>query len=662
MADSAPPIGSIKSRIAALNLEEVHKPAPGAPPPYTYDQAVAKKSRPPPPPPPSQPPSIEPRRQTTSNPPLQCKAPSSMRQIGNIPVKANEEAPKQQPSLPPRLPPRTISNPQQAPSLPPRKSSEQSIRRRESAESVSTTASGRSSLSVGSTHTGVSSASYLGDGQVFRMKAPPYDPSKLPPLPPKKAKEEPRPARTALKATHSSPSVVSKTDEKRIQPPPVLPSRPPLPARQSSTLQEPSKPEPPKRSALSFGLNKATETPPPLPPSRPSDASAETTGAPPPIPLSTRPNLAALQSSKPKLSTQSSCLKCRDFSAPDTHAARFPRQSLPSMDLGWLAHQLTSPFPSLTDKARAIFTWLHHNIDYDTKAFFSNNVKSSTPSSTLSTGLAVCEGYAGLFTALAANAGLESVVVGGHGKGYGHAPLKPGQRVPPYAAGHAWNAVRIDNGEWKLIDACWGSGNVKGKNMPYNRDFHPEFFTMDNNEFGASHFPEDKSRFYRTDGRAEISWEEYMMEDMGERVLIYGPATPDHGIGQRTFQPKLKHIKLDDPGATSPNIRFHFAAVCPHWDNEKHGKGKPYLMVLHIEGRDGKSPEYLPFETDGSFGRVWWLDVARTELGRKGGKVSVVAITKFDGKEGRGLSGEEFRRKVGKVGMGWGGVAEWELV
>jgi protein disulfide-isomerase-like protein len=152
-----------------------------------------------------------------------------------------------------------------------------------------------------------------------------------------------------------------------------------------------------------------------LPPSR-SNVSF-----PPPVPLSSRPNLAELEKMKPKVTPTPAqtgvCLKCRDFSGPDNHAARFPRESIPSTDTNWLAHQLCDPFPSATDKARAIFTWLHHNVAYDTVAFFNNNVQRSTPNSTLATGLAVCEGYAALFTALATAVGLQSVVVGGHGKG-----------------------------------------------------------------------------------------------------------------------------------------------------------------------------------------------------------------------------------------------------
>lgn len=71
--------------------------------------------------------------------------------------------------------------------------------------------------------------------------------------------------------------------------------------------------------------------------------------------------------------------------------------------------------------------WLHFNIAYNCDAFFSGNIQPSTPASTISSGLAVCEGYAALFTAFATHIGMESVVIGGHGKGFGYKPLQPGQ-------------------------------------------------------------------------------------------------------------------------------------------------------------------------------------------------------------------------------------------
>lgn len=187
---------SIKSRIAALNLEKVHAPAPGSRPTYSYDAVTSAKKKPPPPPPAQRPPQL--RNQTVNNPPLLDNAPASTHRIGNQP-QVEKPAPKISPALPPRLPPRTAS--QQSPALPPRKSSDRSVTRRESSESISTIASGVSTLSLGSVKTNGSNGSTL-----YQVRAPAYDPSKLPPLPPKKQEEQKSATRAAMTSTRSAVS------------------------------------------------------------------------------------------------------------------------------------------------------------------------------------------------------------------------------------------------------------------------------------------------------------------------------------------------------------------------------------------------------------------------------------------------------------------------
>ncbi|KAH8722709.1 YjeF-related protein N-terminus-domain-containing protein [Phaeosphaeriaceae sp. PMI808] len=634
--------GGIRARIAALNLEEVHAPAPGVKPTYSYD-AVTTKKKPPPPPPSQRPPAYQ-RQHTVNNPPILSNAPTSARQVGNQPIAAQIPSPGPSPALPPRPPPRnnTTSNngtPRQTPTLPPRRPSDnRSLRHRESNESISTVASGISTLSLGS-RTGTSN----GNGTTYQVRAPAYDPSKLPPLPPKRASEEKSATRNAMKGrrdyvpSHSLPPTLPKTPE--------LPARPSLPPRQSNTEDQlperpalPSRPTlnsgatsrtnrviapPPRKSALELGFNKATE-PPPVPQNRPSPTP--NAASPPPVPLSTRPNLNAIMTSKPKPGALGSCLICRDFSGPDEHATRFPRTQLPSSDVGWLAHQLCSPFPSPTDKARAIFTWLHHNVDYDVHSFFNGTISPTTPEKTITSGLAVCEGYAGLFAALALKAGLQALVCSGDSKGFGHTPLEPGQPVPAFDSNHAWNAVCIDNGEWKLIDPCWGAGHLgcQLKNEGYVRKLNSSQFTMDNNEFGMKHFPSDNAHQFRTDGRV-LSFEEFKRDDMGGRVQVMGDCGAEHGVGERTIYPTQLRLKVHDPNAP-PVVRFQFSTLCTHWDHEHHGKGKPYVMLLSVAGRDGRNTKYLPFNTDG---RTWWLDVERLELGAPGQKISVNAVTEY---------------------------------
>lgn len=704
MADEEPTQPqSIQERIAALKLSQVGKTPEHPPPSYNAATkgAIAAKARPPPPPRPD----LPSRPVSTNNPPVTDHAPASNgRSIGNQP-----EAPPRptgavaygmdgtsRPALPPRtstqssqgptLPPRKPS--EQSPALPPRRPSNMTLSRRESDESISSINTTSSSVSARSNGTSITSRS-----DRFAIRAPEFDPSALPPLPPKRTQEE-KDAQTKKDAAKRPPSTSSRYLNGALRKPsnPSVPARPqprPTPSFQARTqarqdepplaieasktpaAEQPALPvrqtvaPPPRKSALAMGFGNKEVERPPVPAARPGSVQA-TDDAPPPVPTGSRPGLAALQASKPKVNGtinnaaapsggQGSCLHCRDFSGPDNHAARFPRESIPSQDLGWLSHQLTSPFASATDKARCIFTWLHHNIAYDVVSFFGSGPKPSTPASTLSSGLAVCEGYASLFTALAMKAGLESVVIGGHGKGYGHTKLKPGERVPPYSAGHAWNAVRIDNGEWKLIDPCWGAGVVQGPGQPYQKRFAPERFTQSNEEFGLSHYPEDNRRQYRADGRV-VSWEEYILGNKsGTQAQMFNGYVAEEGMWEPSFKPAANPIVLAEQG---PTVRFSFQKICPHWDPVRCGKGPYYLYVLHLEGLDGTQRNHIPFESrDG----VWWCDVPVRDLGRPGQKATICTVSEFEGRDGRGLTAQKYKENKGRVAMMFAWVGTWEV-
>ncbi|TKX19201.1 hypothetical protein C1H76_8579 [Elsinoe australis] len=655
---------SIAARIAALNLNKVGQ-TPSSPPP-TYDHATnGAKPRGPPPSLPQRRPGLTSSNSTTF---ADINGVSS-HEIGNKPAAPAPKAHGGKPA--PALPPRRPTN--HGPSLPPRRPSEDTsiaserqygqLTRQDSRESIAST---RSGLSVASNKTGASTRT-TSSGSVYTVRAPAFDPASLPPLPPKRNKEEA--AAPTLTSTKSTPALPTR---------PALPQRPSVPSRPIENGRR-TEPPPPRKSALASGFGFQVKAPAlpskrPMvdPPGRPSsqpeaNGTINHSSSPPPIPKSSRPDLATLKASKPKTNgatttpstTQDGvCLLCRDFTAADTHAARFPRESIPSHDPAWLAHQLTIPFPSLTDKARAIFVWLHHNISYNTAAFFADNVQPSTPASTLSSGLAVCEGYSALFTCLATHAGLQSRVIGGHGKGYGYDAPAPGTRLPPYSAGHAWNVVLIDEG-WKLIDACWGAGTVDGATQGYKKGFNASEFTKSNEDFGRSHFPDDRVSFYRLDGRCP-SWEEYLVGEggVGDGPKRFSGYTAEEGVAESSFEPRTGRISLAaERGKRS--TRFCFTKVCPHWDNERRGKGRHYCYILLREGkgREGKRP--LPFESNGW---AWWVDVPAGELGGVGDQVKIAAVTSFDGGDGRGVTAELFRAKEGRVGMGWGYVCEWDLV
>ncbi|KAL4946965.1 hypothetical protein BDW69DRAFT_179353 [Aspergillus filifer] len=693
-----PQVLSIQDRIRALKQAQAGQSpsteaTTGSPFPGTQPTAFALRpasaqsngvSNTPPPP-------YSPNGKSTPVPPAQRPAPPPIPQ--SAPPSEIASGTRQPPKRPPPLPARKSSSQQlAAPSLPPRRPSVDSVA---SDASRSTTAS--TARSNGSKPTTPGSV----------VKAPAWGTTELPPLPPKRQTTQPavspsRPKPTTLNSNgrlppprpglpprrSSAQSTSTISTESNIapsrsqsRPPPQLPRRDtdksPSPPTNEEINRQPQMRRLPPPAPSANSLNKiigfSTKTS-----GTQASEPEKPTGVPPPVPLGSRPDLSAIQATKPKLPASNvtaapvlaSCLKCRDFSAVDAHAARYPRQSLPTQNLGWLARELTAPFISATDKARAIFTWLHHNIDYDTVSFYGNCVKPSSPSNTLATGLAVCDGYAGLFLELATHAGLEAKRVTGHGKGYGYGPPAPGAPCPPRnVTGHAWNAVRIDNGQWKLIDCCWGAGHVQGPGMPYVRSFTPEMFTNTNDEFGLKHYPSDRAHFYRDDGRPEITWEEYIMGNPNSPLSAVQPRTfgdaAKHSIGERSYRPAATQISIREPGP----MRFQFNLICEHWSLERHSRAKPGLFLLMIHGIDGRKDDRLPFihwrgGGPGGGGDVWYVDVPDPRaLGAPGQKVQLAVLTKIgDEEDARGVTVEEYQRQVGRVGMAWAYVAEWDIV
>lgn len=668
---------SLADRIAALNQQKNFK----APPPGAGKRA-------PPPPPPNRPASSRvPTDGTNGSQVTTPASPSVPPRPGRPAAKAEESVPPlprrttvpqdevvasrsgvppgmEGRVLPPPLPTRSSTS-QVSPALPARRPSAQTMpgRRNSNASDISY----MSTLSTSSLNHTMSSTTSAGSDQATRRLPPPLEQAKLPSLPPTRrelearAKEEAaaqaaQAVRAQFQPTKLAQNVSRITEPPRPSLPPRLPSRPARPQAAAEQNDEPAPALPTRRLP-----------PPPTAFDRARssiDPVSERTDVPPPVPLSSRPTFAQIDAVTRKVATRTQsapaapldCLICRDFSAPDAVAAQHPTSSLPRNDtVGYLAHVLCDSFTSDTDKARAIFTWFHHNIAYDVHGFFNKCIpRGQTLEQTIFSGKAVCEGYAKVYEGIARRAGLECVLVSGHGKGYGFSELLPGQPLPKKdVSGHAWNAVRIDGGEWKLIDVCWGAGAL-GDDKQYMKRFEPQMFTTSNDMFGWTHFPTDERRWYRSDGRA-MEWDEYIVGPFqGETATLYKKAH-DEGLNVWNFSPRQKKIRVD----TRTMVRFQFCKKCEHWKGETHGDGKPLLLAMRIGGRDGKKEDWVVLENDGFW---WWCDIPARDLGAAGSELKLTCITKLNDTSGRDLTKEEFFRHVGNCSMSWDYIAGWDLV
>ncbi|KAK7755300.1 hypothetical protein SLS62_002806 [Diatrype stigma] len=665
MADvQEPKLNSLAERIAALNAQKN----------FTAPPSTGRRA--PPPPPGAKKPSQDNNGISSKKSPALPARPSRREDPPTLPQRtitfdSNSAKPPVLPArnVPPPLPGRTNSS-DSSPALPPRRSSTQPLNgRRGSNSSEVSQISTISGLSRGTASSQLSTTST----EPRRVLAPTFDQAKLPPLPPtrrereaqaandlaeKKGAEFNKPVKAPLLPARSAPIIPQIEAAVRPSLPPRLPSRPaksstPSQANDSGPVAPRRLPPPPS----AFIRSKTTSEPIQRPVVN-SIQGGENDAPPPPVPLSSRPTFAQIDavSVRATASQAPSCLVCRDFSGPDSVAAQYPSDYIPRNDpVGYLANVLCGPFPSPTDKARAIFVWCHHNIAYAVKEFLGKCVKRRSVEETIFEGLAVCQGYAEVFQAIANRAGLQCVVVGGHGKGYGYTPLAPGQSPPPRnATGHAWNAVCIDNGEWKLIDACWGAGSIG--NERYNKHFSPEMFHLSNDLFGLKHFPENSQYFYRKDGRIP-TWEEYVIGPIGtEKAQWYGTAT-EEGLSEFLFSPAGKHISV----YSGEVVRFQFTKVCEHWDPERHGKGKSYLLLMKIQGVDGRKERLVPVDTDGLW---WWTDIPACELGAPGQKIFLYALTVLNNKDARGVTKADYFKAMSGNGysMSWAVFAQWELV
>ena len=146
-----------------------------------------------------------------------------------------------------------------------------------------------------------------------------------------------------------------------------------------------------------------------------------------------------------------------------------------------LASFINSNFSSQKDKSRAIFIWIAKNIQYDIENMFAINFyqnSKETVEKVLNTKKGICMHYAELFTDLANQVGIKSLVISGYTKQNGFVDYIP----------HAWCAGLIDS-TWYLFDPTWGSGYIQ--NAKFIRQVNNYYFMAKAEQLIKSHMPFD---------------------------------------------------------------------------------------------------------------------------------------------------------------------------
>lgn len=205
-----------------------------------------------------------------------------------------------------------------------------------------------------------------------------------------------------------------------------------------------------------------------------------------------------------------------------------------------LSHELTSRYISETEKARAIFIWVTHNISYDVKSFNKKKGKGFKCNGencgakyvqwenqylerVLDKKLAVCEGYSRVFKRLCDHAGLRTDLIAGYTK---NSPSDIGRMGQ---LNHAWNGILLD-GNYYYLDATWAAGGCsydkKGKLKRFFRGYKDFYWLTPNDKFFRDHFPKDTIYPY-AGARAIATYKNqpYICNSSIHEVEILSPAT-----------------------------------------------------------------------------------------------------------------------------------------
>ena len=159
-------------------------------------------------------------------------------------------------------------------------------------------------------------------------------------------------------------------------------------------------------------------------------------------------------------------------------------QTVPDTLTGYrkIAAYLSHDLKTDTEKARALYIWLSHNIQYNLSQKNADiNYQSADDiiDEALRTRKGVCQHYAELFHAMAHSIGLESYLISGYTRN------NAGEISD---MSHAWNGITIDSKHY-LIDVTWAAGYEQdGK---YVHQFRDEYFLISPENFIQTHMPFD---------------------------------------------------------------------------------------------------------------------------------------------------------------------------
>lgn len=180
-------------------------------------------------------------------------------------------------------------------------------------------------------------------------------------------------------------------------------------------------------------------------------------------------------------------------------------------------------------------------------------------------------------------------------------------------------------------------------------------------EFGRRHFPANsEDQFIST----PLTWEDFstLEQKEGARFKSYSDIH-NFGFDERSVMPSQRELSNDLIAQNEGRICFSTSKTCPHVQIDL-SQERLYIITI-----DGVNTQFLLSPPDPGASEwesvTWkvtldfWRDPVLKGIDMDGRKVSLMYVKEFDGRDGVGLTKEEWERKKGRVRMCWGGLGAW---
>lgn len=177
----------------------------------------------------------------------------------------------------------------------------------------------------------------------------------------------------------------------------------------------------------------------------------------------------------------------KNFTAIDEYVKKLGK--LDTLTMGTISSIITKPFADKEDKARAIYSWIANNIEYDVKMAKSGNVNKNTPTEVLQYRKAVGIGFASLFQDMCSSADIRCLTADGYLK---YDALQIGE---PDEINHSWAVVQLGKSpeEWFYVDVALASGSVDPLKKTFTPAYSTAYFFPDKKTFNWQHFPDNEA-------------------------------------------------------------------------------------------------------------------------------------------------------------------------